>query len=292
MPASLHISGGPQKAKATPAHHDGRPNAASHPPDPAVSPHSCLPTPGNMRAHRPGFYCRRRLNDATGICVSNGGEERKDPGPSSALLDPPCTWQGPQPNRSGGSDRMKQPKGHSRRQAARNHPSRQVTELAGLFWDIDHREPTAPRRASPAPGAPSIYATLTGPDLPIDRRLVARFSRCRLLTAITVPKEVATILGNLHERFPAAPTDPQQPSITQCISRPPIPRRPGCGMLLTGREPFEQCALPFIRVRPSIHDHQPTAHPYALYRAERVAPACGSSLGLSWDFRPHQAVRA
>lgn len=63
-------------------------------------------------------------------------------------------------------------------------------------------------------------------------------------------------------------------------------------MLLTGREPFKQRALPFIRARPSIHKHQATAHPYALYRAERVAPARGSSLGLSWDFRPHQAARA
>lgn len=70
------------------------------------------------------------------------------------------------------------------------------------------------------------------------------------------------------------------------------PRRPGCGMLFIGCKPFEQCALPSVRVRPPIRDHQPTAHSHALCRVERVASARGSLLGLSWDFRPHQPVRA
>ncbi|NEA66592.1 hypothetical protein G3I56_29275 [Streptomyces sp. SID12488] len=109
----------------------------------------------------------------------------------------------------------------------------------------------------------------------------------RVVWMMSMPKVEPSSLSDLDTYVTATAADRQQPAITQGMSRAPFTRRPGSG-LLSGREPFEKHAFPFVQDRPPMHEHQPTPHPHTLHRAERVTADGGSLLGLFWDFRPHQ----
>jgi hypothetical protein len=50
--------------------------------------------------------------------------------------------------------------------------------------------------------------------------------------------------------------------------------------------------LPFVQGESPMHQHHPTPRRLALHRAERLTAGSGSSLGLFWDFRLRQQVRA
>lgn len=85
-----------------------------------------------------------------------------------------------------------------------------------------------------------------------------------------MPKVEPAGLGDLHVDIPTALADRQQATAAQGIDRVPFPRRPG-SRFLTGREPLQKRALPFVQGGPPMHEHQPTPQALTLYRAERVA---------------------